>query len=101
MKRNKVTSVYMIVTADEFELPVCLADTMLELSVLSGYNLNTLYSAYLRNMPLACRYNVIKVNIEEPEDRFNFEDYTKFCKENGLSVGNSNNLEKYWGLCHV
>jgi len=36
--------VYMAVTADKYELPICLADTVVELARMCGTSENTIYS---------------------------------------------------------
>lgn len=100
MKNKNILSVYMLVTADKYEFPVCIADSMRKLAIMSGYKIMSLYGSCIRHVPLFGKYYVVKVNIEEPEDRFNFDDYKTFCKINHLSANNFKNLDKYYYACH-
>ena len=59
---------YLLVTADEFELPVLIADSYKELAKLSGYPYRTLQSAVLRQTILDEKYKVIRVEIDEDDE---------------------------------
>lgn len=49
MRRNKRNNIYMTVTADEYELPICIADTVEELAKIYGVSKDTIYSAVSLN----------------------------------------------------
>ncbi len=45
MPKDTGTYVYMKVTDDEYELPLCVADTVMELAELTGSTRNAIYTA--------------------------------------------------------
>lgn len=99
--KQKPNYVYLLVTNDKSELPVSLgADTLKELSLITGFSYNelshSLYHHYLVNR----RYKVIKVDIREPEDRFNYEDYKLYCWTNQIPVGSFKSLEQFKKHCY-
>ena len=59
---------YLLITADEFELPVLIADSYKELSKLSGYPYRTLQSALMRPTVLDGKYRVVRVDMDESEE---------------------------------
>ena len=60
--------VYMAVSADEFELPKAIGDSIQELSEILGLHRSTLYSSMQRNSTiLNYGFKIIKVEIEEGE----------------------------------
>lgn len=48
-KINKRNLIYMSVTADEYELPICITDTVEELAAIYGITRDTIYSAISLN----------------------------------------------------
>ena len=62
-------SVYMKVSMDEFELPVCVADTAIELAQMCGVNAASIYSSISHAKRGLIRSPYRKVDIiEEDED---------------------------------
>ena len=92
--------VYELITADKYELPIYVTDTLDDMSKLSGYNFNTLYSAFRDNSLISKRYKLIAVDIREPYEKFNFCDYKMFCAINGLKESNFSSLESYKRFCY-
>jgi len=92
MKRNYV---YLFVEANDLELPMIVTDTLEEMSEMSGYNLKTLYSACERNSLINGKFRIRKVDVRDPEEKFDFEEYKKFCKDNNLKVSDFKNLQRF------
>lgn len=65
--------VYMMVTADKYELPIVVADTFSELEQLTGVDKSQLCRVYKRNLTIRRKrdgvlYKVIKVDIGDIEE---------------------------------
>lgn len=61
--------VYGLFTADEYELPVVYADSLKELSFLSGFPLSTLFSAMVRGSCIGKKYKVEKILLEDVNEK--------------------------------
>lgn len=96
--KNK-NCVYIFVTADEYELPIAIADTLEEISELVGYRFGLLYQALKRNSVINCKYRIREVDIRDPEEKFIFEEYNKFCLKENLSPSNFKNLMRFRREC--
>lgn len=92
--------VYLLVTADKFELPVMEADTIKELSEMTGYSQGTIKSAIFRASVLDNKFRIVKVDIREPEEMFTEKEYIKYCKENKLEVKSFDSIIKFKDYCY-
>lgn len=61
MSRNR-GYVYMLVTADAYEIPAMIADSLAELSSLSGISNKTLATARLKNSKIQGKYYIRRIN---------------------------------------
>ena len=92
-------STYVLITADEYELPVVIADTLEDLS--NGLDLSyfSCSKAFQRNSLILGKYRIKKVNLVEPQDKFNFIDYKKYCNDYGYSVSDFKSLNSFKNYC--
>ena len=72
MKKNDYC--YLLITADELELPVLIADTLDKLAKMSGYKYGTLLSAFMRQTILDEKYKVIRVDFDEYDEEDEIEE---------------------------
>lgn len=93
------TNLYILCTADKLEYVVGLGTSFEELSIATGIPRLTLYSAYSRKSLVYYRYKVEKVNVVEPQDMFNVDDYNRYCKRNKLKPSSARSLEKFRQFC--
>ncbi len=92
--------VYELVTADKYELPICVADSLDEMSMMTGFNFNTLYSAFAKSSLIAKKYRLYSVDVRDPIEKFNFNDYKVFCRSKALRECDFNSLEQYKRQCY-
>lgn len=97
MKDIKFT--YVFTLADDLELPLVVTDTLEEMVGFTGFNFSCLFKACSRNSVIANRYRLRKVDIRDPEEKFNFEDYKSYCKSAGLNESSFNSLQRYRQYC--
>ena len=97
MKKNYYE--YLFVKADELELPMLIADSLEELSILSGFNFDCLWKAICRNSIIAGQFRVRKVDIRDPEEKFSWEEYKVFCKREGLKESYFKSLQQFRNEC--
>ena len=90
-------SCYLLVTADKYELPVCVGDTIEELSCCTGLTWTSLQRGALRNSLIAGKYRIYKIDdVRSDEERFNdVSDYKQFCIKHNLRENNFKSLEAY------
>lgn len=101
IQSKQPTSVYLLVTNDKYELPVSLgADTLKELSKITGFSYYELLNSLYHNYLVSRKYKVIKVDIREPESRFDYEDYKKYCWTNQIPVDSFKSLEQFKKYCY-
>lgn len=98
MKKNYY--VYSLVTADKFEWSVASADTLEELSKISGYSFDCLYKACKRKSVINNMYRVRKIDIRDVGENFNFEEYKAYCKKHKLKESNFASLQQYRQFCY-
>lgn len=67
-KKIKAYHVYMLVSHDEYELPLAVADTVRELSALIGVREDAIRSAMSKARKRGNRCRYVKVVIEEEEN---------------------------------
>lgn len=91
--------VYMLTNNDVLQLPLLVADSLEELSRLTGFNDSTLCLAISRNSVLSGRYLVKRIDIREPEEKFNFEDFYQFCSKNSIASTNFKSLQRFREDC--
>lgn len=58
-------TLYLMVTKDKYELPLCVADTVPELAKMVGTTTNTIYSMMGHEKTGKCRSKFKKVEVEE------------------------------------
>lgn len=63
-----MTTVYLVVTADEFELPVLCAEDVEEIVEHFGGTKSSVFSTITRNSKFRRKYRIHKVEIEEDEE---------------------------------
>lgn len=97
MKNIKFTYVFSL--ADDLELPLFVGDTIEEIQAFSGFNWAMLQRAMLRNSVIAGRYRLRRVDIRDPEEKFNFEDYRNYCKSANLKESSFDSLRRYRQYC--
>lgn len=98
MKEIKYT--YVFVENDGLELPIFIADTLMEISNLTGFNLGCLYYAVLRNSLIAGKYRIRKVDFRDPDEKFNnITDYLTFCKKENIKSNDFKSLQRYRQYC--
>lgn len=95
----KNSFVYMFALADEYELPLMVADTIDEIADAFGFSWDCLQRACLRNSVVSGAYRIRKVDIREPEEIFNFLEYRKFCKKNNIKEGYPASLKRFRCEC--
>ena len=103
---KKHNYVYLLVENNEYEFPVHIADTMAEMSILTGYSVTKLLNALHRESDID-GYKIYKVDISEPtEDKeiqeefgfilsADFDEYKEFCKKNKLNYKDFKSFGKY------
>lgn len=57
-----MSKIYMITTADEYEFPICMADSWRSLSQKSGIHVSTLYNGYRRESVIEGKYKVFVID---------------------------------------
>ena len=55
MKKTKGMTLYMMLSRDEYELPVAVADSSKELSMMTGYSVNTILSSISHGYKRFCK----------------------------------------------
>ena len=90
---KKSNYIYVLVTADKYELPLCVADTMEDLSKMIHIKRITLTQALERKSLISGKYRVIRVNVKDLE--FNFADYNEFCKTENIKPGHARSIQKF------
>ncbi|MBE5741199.1 MAG: hypothetical protein E7351_01535 [Clostridiales bacterium] len=91
--------VYLLVTADKFELPLMVAETFAELTEMTGLQYTTLRSALIRNSVIDGRYRIIKVDTREPEERFTKSDFVEYCREKNLEETDFDSFKAFMEFC--
>ena len=61
-------NIWLLVTADELELPVAVADTAGQLADMIGVRVNNIYSAISNAARFGYRCQYVKVEIEEDDE---------------------------------
>ena len=98
MKNKKF--IYVISKKDDLELPEFYADTLKELSVMSGYGFDCLLKACKRGSLVDKLYQVKKVPLDERfDDKDSFEDYDIFCKRLFIKQSNPTSLDLFMAYC--
>ena len=100
MRNLNEKDVYLLYTNDYLQLPVCVTDTLEEMSKLVHYPFFTLYKALKRNSVIGGVYRIEKVDIFEKEDMFNFKDYLKYCLEKDIKPSNFVSLDEFRRFCY-
>ena len=95
----QVGFVYMVVTADKYELPVMVCDSLAELVSMSGFNIDSIKSAILRGSVIDNKYKIYRVDIREPEEKFNEKEYKKFCQFFNLAEQNFKSIQLFREYC--
>ena len=97
---KKYDYVYELVTSDRFEFTIQQADSLEEMSKLTGFDINTLKKALIRDSVIAGYYKIYKVDLREPEEQFcDVKKYKKFCVSNNLDENNTESLIAYRKYC--
>lgn len=91
--------VYVVSKVDDKELPEFVADTLEELSAMTGFSLMCLYKACVRHSVIAGIYQVEKIDINTFDDVDSFEDYNTFCKRLMIKSSNPDSLELFRLYC--
>ena len=95
-KRNFV---YVLSKRDNYELPEFVADTLEELSVLTGFSFNCLYMACVRNSLINNVYQIKKVKTDTFDDVDSFEDYNDFCERLMIKKNLPQSLDLFRAYC--
>jgi len=92
--------VYILTNNDEFEFPLLVADTLYEIANYTGLEFNCLFRACCRNSIISNLFKVYKVDIREPQEKFNdINTYREFCFKNNLKESNFNSLILFKKYC--
>lgn len=95
--KKEVKFIYILVSADKYEFPRAVGDTIEDISRQSNLSWECLQRAFLRNSLIAGKYWLRRVNAKDLE--FNFADYSEFCKTEGLKPGHAKSLQKFREYC--
>ena len=95
-----IKDVYIIYQDDRLKLPIYVADTLVEMAKITGINLKMLSRALNDNKSFLNNLRVEKVDITEPEDKYNENTYKKFCKKHNLSVGSFSSHKMFAKECY-
>lgn len=96
--RNR--DVYILYNDDKYQLPIYVADTLKELSELSGIYIKTLRKSLFENTTIINNLKVEKVDISEPDDKYTEETYKEYCKSENLSVGSFSSHKTFAKWCY-
>lgn len=98
---KEIKNVYVLVNNDDLELPLLVCDTLEEIFKSTGFNVSTLFMAIQRNSVIAGKYRLRKVDICEPEDKFNdVKGYIAFCKQECIKPTYFTSLVRYRQYCY-
>lgn len=97
-KYNKF--VYIIYQDDRLQLPIYVADSLSEMSELTGLHLKFLNRVLSGNETFLNNYKIEKVDIREPEEKFTETEYKKFCKKHNLQAGSFSSQKMFAKYCY-
>lgn len=92
--------VYVLVTNDILELPVIVADSIKELASKLGISIWSCFKHESRDSSIFGQYKIRKVDICEPQDKFNYLEYKKFCLDNKISQSDFKSLSRFKDYCY-
>lgn len=92
--------VFIIYQDDRLKLPIHVADTLVEMSDITGINLKMLSRAYLNKETFFDDLRIEKVDIREPEEKFTETEYKKFCKKHNLQAGSFSSQKMFAKYCY-
>ncbi len=99
MKNTKF--IYVISKRDDLELPEFYADTLKELSAMSGYGFDCLRKACKRGSLIDNLYQIKKVQLDDKfDDIDSFDDYDVFCKRLFLKKSHPVSLDLFRAYCY-
>ena len=87
--------VYMLYDSDKYCLPLVVADTIKELSEITNIPYWALEHSVYRGDLIDNRFKVERVDIREPEEKFNYTEYIAYCFKNNLCTNRFTSLEKF------
>lgn len=91
--------VYVLSKNDGYALPEFVADTLKELSEMTGFKFMTLYQALVRNSLINGKYLIEKVKIDNFDDVTSFDDYNTFCERMMLRKNRPVSLDLFRAYC--
>lgn len=96
---KKSNYVYVVSKRDDYELPEFVADTLKELSLMTGYKIITLFQACDRGSLIDGMYQVKKIRTDIFDDANSFEDYSIFCEKMLLKKSRPLSLDLFRAYC--
>lgn len=100
VKKHYNDYLYVFYQNDKYQLPLLVTDNLKDMANMLGYSYDTLVHALYRDSIIANLYKVERVDIREPEDKFNYFEYLEYCKLNGLIPSRMTSLDKYRNQCY-
>lgn len=91
--------VYIMTKNDDLELPMVVTDTLEEMSFLTGFSIWSLFRHLVKNSVINKKYRIRQVDVRDPEEKFQFDEYKKFCKKVGISPANFESLKRFRRDC--
>ena len=91
--------VYVLTKNDDLELPMIVADTIEEISILSKIPYFILYRHCRNNRSIFNQYRIREIDIRDPEEKFVFEEYNNFCLKENLSPSHFKSLMRFRREC--
>ena len=66
---------------------------------LTVFKISTLYWAVVHGAVISNKYKIYLVDVRDPEEKFDFVEYRKFCERNNLKEGYPSSLDKFRQEC--
>lgn len=90
---KKSNYVYVLITADKYELPRFVSETLEEMAKKVNLTKVALCLALERKSLICGKYRIIKVDTRDLE--FNFADYNEFCKTENIKPGHARSIQRF------
>jgi hypothetical protein len=92
--------VYMLVTADKFEFPIFIMNSLKEIADFLNMKYESIRSAWHRDAVLEDCYKIRRVDTREPKDKFNLFEYKEFCEKKGCPLDSFSSVKQFANQCY-